>query len=177
MRYLTHGFKAVALLLTGFLLSLLTITVQAHGGNDTQLHTCYGTVASTASLKLGGRVLAPETILRRVAPSENCATGESALDLPLASPARNARQIATLGWYEANTSFPTTPVGIYPLALVFDGANIWVANIIGNNITKLRASDGAALGIFPVGTNPAGIAFDGANIWVTNSGSNNVSRL
>ena len=61
--------------------------------------------------------------------------------------------------------------------IAFDGANIWVANYGSNNVTKLRASDGAILGTYAVGSNPVGIAFDGANIWVTNSGSDNVSKL
>ena len=35
--------------------------------------------------------------------------------------------------------------------MAFDGANIWVANAGSNNVTKLRASDGANLGTFPAG--------------------------
>jgi hypothetical protein len=38
-----------------------------------------------------------------------------------------------------------------------------------NNVTKLRASDGANLGTFTVGISPFGVAFDGASIWVTNN--------
>ena len=38
-----------------------------------------------------------------------------------------------------------------PTGLAFDGANIWVANTNSNNVTKLRASDGANLGTFPAG--------------------------
>ena len=52
--------------------------------------------------------------------------------------------------------------------MAFDGANIWVANPLLNTVTKLRASDGAALGTFPAGPFPYGVAFDGANIWVVN---------
>jgi DNA-binding beta-propeller fold protein YncE len=58
-----------------------------------------------------------------------------------------------------------------------EGANIWVANQGSNIVTKLRASDGAILGMFGVGNQPAGVAFDGANIWVANQGSNTVSKL
>jgi hypothetical protein len=32
--------------------------------------------------------------------------------------------------------------------LAFDGANIWTASDNSNTVTKLRASDGAVLGIF-----------------------------
>ena len=68
-------------------------------------------------------------------------------------------------------------MGTNPSGIAFDGANIWVTNCGSNNVTKLRASDGAVLGTYAVGTSPAGIAFDGANIWVANSGSNNVMKL
>jgi len=37
-------------------------------------------------------------------------------------------------------------------------------------VIRLRASDGAVLGIFGVGTGPIGIAFDGANIRAAGSG-------
>jgi len=39
-----------------------------------------------------------------------------------------------------------------PLLAIFDGANIWVANNVSNNVTKLRASTGTVLGTFAVGT-------------------------
>ena len=89
----------------------------------------------------------------------------------------NREQIALLKWYAANqtTSFA---VGAAPNGVAFDGANIWVANFSSNNVSKLRASDGAVLGTFAVGAGPSsGVAFDGANIWVTNGISNNVSKL
>ena len=59
--------------------------------------------------------------------------------------------------------------------MAFDGANIWVTNGVGNNVTKLRASDGTNLGTFNVGNTPQGVVFDGANIWVANEFSNTVS--
>jgi DNA-binding beta-propeller fold protein YncE len=61
--------------------------------------------------------------------------------------------------------------------VVFDGLHVWVANTLSNNVTKLRASDGANLGTFAVGTAPENLAFDGANIWVSNSASNALSKL
>jgi DNA-binding beta-propeller fold protein YncE len=67
-------------------------------------------------------------------------------------------------------------VGYGPFGVVFDGSSIWTANRYGNNVTKLRASDGLVLGTFAVGTQPIGIAFDGANVWVTNNGSGTVSK-
>ena len=36
--------------------------------------------------------------------------------------------------------------------IAFDGVNIWVANYGSNNVSKLRASDGALLGTYAVGS-------------------------
>ena len=81
--------------------------------------------------------------------------------------------VAMLRWDLLNRSFP---VGDAPQGVAFDGTNIWVANVSSDNVTKLRASDGANLGTFPV-ARPFGVAFDGANIWVANGNSNNVTRI
>jgi DNA-binding beta-propeller fold protein YncE len=75
-----------------------------------------------------------------------------------------------LQWYRQDFA-----VGSSPTAIAFDGANLWVANFFGNNVTELRASDGANLGTFAVGSNPRAIAFDGANLWVANLFGNNVT--
>jgi hypothetical protein len=87
------------------------------------------------------------------------------------------QQVALLRWYGVNQAGNQFSVGSVPTGIAFDGANIWVTNLSSNNVTKLRASDGANLGTFPVGSLPQGIAFDGANIWVANAGSNSVSKL
>jgi len=71
----------------------------------------------------------------------------------------------------------TFAAGTGPVALAFDGENMWVANQGSNNVTKLRASDGSVLGSFPVGNLPQSVVFDGANIWVTNFSSNSVTKL
>ena len=76
----------------------------------------------------------------------------------------NPLQIALLRWYEASQNGASFAVGSAPFGVAFDGANIWVANSGGNNVTKLPASDGANLGTFAVGDSPQGVAFDGANI-------------
>jgi uncharacterized protein (TIGR03437 family) len=70
----------------------------------------------------------------------------------------------------------TYHVGTYPVSVVFDGANIWVANAGSNNVTKLLASTGVTIGSYPV-TNPIGIAFDGVRIWVTSGSSGTVTKL
>src|SRR5581483_9932631 len=53
-------------------------------------------------------------------------------------------QVATLHWYGANQT-PLFTVGNFPAGVLFDGANIWVANHAGNTVTKLRANDGTNL--------------------------------
>jgi hypothetical protein len=79
----------------------------------------------------------------------------------------NPLQVALLKW--APYSGLTFSVGSKPDGIVFDGANVWVANGGGNTVTKLRSSDGVNLGTFTVGDSPFGMAFDGANLWVANS--------
>ena len=54
---------------------------------------------------------------------------------------------------------------------------MWATNSSSNQVTKLRASDGATVGVFPANTNPIGIAFDGENIWVSNYDTNTVTKL
>ena len=77
---------------------------------------------------------------------------------------RNPLQVALLKWGPNLTT--TFPCGSLARGVAFDGANIWVANVDGRSVTKLRASDGALLGTFTLGGRPYGVAFDGANIWV-----------
>ncbi len=62
--------------------------------------------------------------------------------------------------------------GPEPEGIVFDGANIWVSG--GNDVDKIRASDGTVLGTFP-GAN-GGLAFDGASVWATLSSANQVFK-
>src|SRR4029434_5974931 len=64
------------------------------------------------------------------------------------------------------TNTTSFAVGRGPGAVVFDGANIWVANQFGNSVTKLRASDGVNLGNFDTGVRPTALAYDGSNVWV-----------
>jgi hypothetical protein len=92
---------------------------------------------------------------------------------------RNPLQIALLRWYDANQAGITFNVGNLPAGIAFDGANIWVANMSSDNVTKLRASDGAVLGTYGLGggTGPCAVAFDGANIWVTNWADDTVTKL
>jgi hypothetical protein len=82
-------------------------------------------------------------------------------------------------------TFGTSFAGGGPSSLAFDGANIWVTGgstagngLSGPTVNKLRASDGASLGVFTIGTSscPADVVFDGANVWVVDC-HNSVSKL
>ncbi len=64
--------------------------------------------------------------------------------------AGNPLKIALLKWYQANTT-THFKVGSQPYGVAFDGANIWTANYGDGTVTKLRTSDGEALGTFKVG--------------------------
>ena len=94
----------------------------------------------------------------------------------------NPLQVALLRWYHANlasrfivgnTPPRCTPVPCDPSfpdgtsGVAFDGSSVWVAHWDDNSVTKMRASDGAVLGIFAVPGTPYALAFDGANIWAT----------
>ena len=59
-------------------------------------------------------------------------------------------------------------VGARPVALAFDGTNIWVACYHDGTVVKLRASDGALRAVYNVGGYPRSLAFDGDNVWVAN---------
>jgi hypothetical protein len=47
----------------------------------------------------------------------------------------NPNRIAILRWYPANQT-ATFPVGHTPLFVAFDGANIWVANVDDDTVSK-----------------------------------------
>ncbi len=75
-----------------------------------------------------------------------------------------------------------------PIALAFDGANMWVTDLDDSRVTKIRASDGAILGNFgatidsngnpaSVVHNPLYIAFDGKRLWIANNSTNTVGRI
>ena len=71
----------------------------------------------------------------------------------------------------------TFNAGTGPTGVAFDGTNIWVTNIISNNVTEFQASNGSVLGTFNAGLGPMGVAFDGTNIWIADMSGNNVTRL
>lgn len=65
------------------------------------------------------------------------------------------------------------------LDIAFDGVNMWITNIEDDQITILRASDGALVDTLTttngVGTKPTYLAFDGRNMWVVNEDDGTVS--
>jgi hypothetical protein len=83
-----------------------------------------------------------------------------------------AMRAALLQWYPQTFS-----VGQGPIAVAFDGSNIWTANYYSASVTEVQASTGAVIGTYGVGQEPLGLAFDGANMWVANSYSGTVTKL
>lgn len=69
------------------------------------------------------------------------------------------------------------PVDFFSVGLAYDGADIWVTNNGGGEVSKLRASDGELLGAFAAGGNALYAAYDGTNVWFTNPDNNTVTEL
>ncbi len=91
-------------------------------------------------------------------------------------PPANPQRVATLHWYAVNET-ATFPTGSNPRGFAFDGADMWVTNFGGSTVTRIRASDGAAVATYTVGLAPYSIAYDGANMWVVNTGANTVTEV
>src|SRR6478735_243897 len=86
-------------------------------------------------------------------------------------------QAVTAQQLDTSVTIERFPVGSYPVALGFDGENVWVTSSFDNTVTKLRASDGANLGTFNLGGASYGVAFDGTNLWFTNGLTDTVTEL
>jgi outer membrane protein assembly factor BamB len=129
--------------------------------NGFGLLAAFVVIAATLTMLFNGRGAAQQS-----AP-ENVVAGVFSL---------NPLQVALLQWYPANLT-TWFAVGTGPEGVVFDGANIWVANHNSNNITKLQANDGTVLGTFDAGNGPQVAAFDGSSIWVADYLGNNVTKL
>ena len=71
----------------------------------------------------------------------------------------------------------TFSTGTRPVALAYDGENIWVANRFSNNVMRLQASDGSLVETIKVGRSPEALLFDGGSIWVANGDDNSVTKL
>jgi outer membrane lipoprotein-sorting protein len=132
-------------------------------------------LADGVSLVAGNNVtITPSGNLLTISAAAGGGTGSS-------SPNFNPLQVATLRWYGVNQAHADISVGNVPLGLAFDGANMWVVNFTctgcPGTVSKLRLSDGVALGTFNVGSAPVFASFDGSNIWVGNRDSNNVTKI
>ena len=55
-------------------------------------------------------------------------------------------------------------------------ANLWIANLGGTTVKKLRPSDGAVLAPYPV-HDPYVLAYDGANLWATDCNAQAVTKI
>ena len=86
------------------------------------------------------------------------------------------RSVSPVG---TGTNFALPPGATSPWGVVFDGANVWTANYVSNNVTRINPSTGAGtnFALPPGARSPVGVVFDGANVWTTNRGSNNVTRI
>ena len=60
-----------------------------------------------------------------------------------------------------------------PVSTLYDGANVWVTDIMTGTLLKLNGS-GAILQTVTLGGNPLSLAFDGANLWVATYLTNSV---
>ena len=62
-----------------------------------------------------------------------------------------------------------------PVAIAFDGTNLWVSNEGGDTLTELASSDGSLVAVRPFwhrslgDTQPGAMAFDGHYLWVVNA--------
>lgn len=64
------------------------------------------------------------------------------------------------------------------LGVAFDGLNIWVAcGDFSRSLVKLRASDGANLGVVTLPVDPFSLAFDGSHIWATTGATHSVTKV
>ena len=69
------------------------------------------------------------------------------------------------------------PVDSVPAAVSSDGTHVWVANVYGNSVTELNASDGSVVRTIGVGHQPDAISSDGTHVWVANANDNSVTEL
>lgn len=72
-------------------------------------------------------------------------------------------------------------LGSDPIAIAFDGQNIWTANIgqgaITGSVSIITPDGGSATNISTGFSELTGIIYDGANIWVTDQGDSKLKKL
>jgi YVTN family beta-propeller protein len=74
----------------------------------------------------------------------------------------------------------TTRIGIAPIEMAYDGANVWVTNYTSSTVSIVDQQGVLVHTIFlPANAHPEGILFDGKYIWTANNGAgvNTVSKF
>ena len=69
-----------------------------------------------------------------------------------------------------------TGAGQHPVAIAFDGVNMWTANFGDKSVTKI-SPQGATTTYIGTGSNPSSIAFDGVNMWTANMMDDSVTKI
>jgi hypothetical protein len=90
---------------------------------------------------------------------------------------RNPLQAAMLKWWDVNLNEDAvTRFNGFLFGIAFDGADLWVSNLIRNELHKIRVTDGAVLATFSY-ANPEALAFDGRHLWVLSRIGGNVTKV
>ncbi len=71
----------------------------------------------------------------------------------------------------------TSALGNSSNTLAFDGARIWIVNILGPSVSIVTLNPFSVNTVTPGFTQPVGILYDGANMWVTDLGADKLFRL
>jgi outer membrane lipoprotein-sorting protein len=87
---------------------------------------------------------------------------------PVANGGLDPALVGMLRWDLLPRARVDVPLNNTPGVMAFDGVRIWITHA-GNTVTRVRASDGAILGVSPVPGGPAGLAFDGTYMWIADA--------
>jgi hypothetical protein len=68
-------------------------------------------------------------------------------------------------------------IGSNPVALAFDGENIWCTNFVGNLYRINFAPNPIVTVVDPGLSIPGGLVYDGTSLWVVDQGSNKIKKL
>jgi hypothetical protein len=71
----------------------------------------------------------------------------------------------------------TSALGNSSLGLAFDGARIWITNVLGPSVSIVTLNPLSVNTVTPGFTQPTGILYDGANMWVTDIGAGKLFKL
>ena len=82
---------------------------------------------------------------------------------------RGSERAVTKKWFTPQTanSLTLTNVGSFPQQVKFDGTDLWVANISGASVMRIRPSDGKLLDTWTGATSATGIVAAMGRIFVT----------